>query len=137
MMLPLIFPILLWLTFRDIKSHRIPNNGLLLLFLISLAYAVTQEHPWHQHLVATGFVLIASGFAYRFLGLGMGDIKFLIILTLLVIPTGVASYYWFFGYFSLAALFHVIVSTRCDLTRNISIPLAPSLSIATVLVLFL
>lgn len=137
MMLPLIFPILLWLTFRDIKSHRIPNNGLLLLFLISLAYAVTQEHPWHQHLVATGFVLIASGFAYRFLGLGMGDIKFLIILMLLVIPTGVPSYYWFFGCFSLAALFHVIVSTRCDLTRNISIPLAPSLSIATVLVLFL
>ena len=137
MMLPLISPILLWLTIRDIKSHRIPNNGLLLLFLISLAYVVAQEHPWHQHLVATGLVLIASGFAYRFLGLGMGDIKFLIILTLLVIPTGVASYYWFFGYFSLAALFHVIVSTRCDLTRNISIPLAPSLSIATVMVLFL
>lgn len=136
-MLPLIFPILLWLTFRDIKSHRIPNNGLLLLFLISLAYVVAQEHPWHQHLVATGLVLIASGFAYRFLGLGMGDIKFLIILTMLVIPTGVASYYRFFGYFSLAALFHVILSTRCDLTRNISIPLAPSLSIATVMVLFL
>jgi Flp pilus assembly protein protease CpaA len=81
MMLTLISPILLWLTFRDIKSHRVPNNGLLLLFLISLAYAVNQEHPWHQHLVATGLVLIASGFAYRFLGLGMGDIKFLIILT--------------------------------------------------------
>jgi Flp pilus assembly protein protease CpaA len=137
MMLPLIFPILLWLTFRDIKSHRIPNNGLLLLFSISLAYAVTQEHPWHQHLVATGFVLFASGFAYTFLGLGMGDIKFLIILTLLVIPTGIARYYCFLGYFSLAALFHVIVSTRYDLTRNISIPLAPSLSIATVMVLFL
>ena len=137
MMLPLIFPILLWLTFRDIKSHRIPNNGLLLFFLISLAYAVAQEHPWHQHLVATGFVLIASGFAYVFLGLGMGDIKFLIILTLLVIPTGIARYYCFFGCFSLSAFFHVIVSTRCDLTRNISIPLAPSLSIATVMVLFL
>lgn len=137
MMLLLISPILLWLTFRDIKSHRIPNNGLLLLFLISLAYAVAQEHPWQQHLLATGFVSIASIFAYIFLGLGMGDIKFLIILTLLVIPASSTSYYWFCGCFSLAALFHMIVSTRCDLTRNISIPLAPSLSIATVFVLFL
>ena len=137
MMLPLISPILLWLTIRDIKSHRIPNNGLLLLFLISLACAVTQEHRWHQHVVATGLVLLSSGLAYIFLGLGMGDIKFLTILTLLVIPAGVASYYWFFACFSLAAFFHVIVSSRCDLTRNISIPLAPSLSFATAVVLFL
>lgn len=137
MMLPLISPILLWLTFRDFKSHRIPNNGLLLLLLISLAYAITQEHRWHQHLVATGFALFFSGFAYIFLGLGMGDIKFLIILTLLVIPVGLDSYSWFFGCFSLAAFIHVIVSTRCNLTRNISIPLAPSLSLATAVVLFL
>jgi Flp pilus assembly protein protease CpaA len=137
MMLPLISPILLWLTFRDIKSHRIPNNGLFLLFLVSLAYAVIQEHPWHQHLAVTGFALLASSFAYIFLGLGMGDIKFLMILTLLVIPVGLISYYCFFGCFSLAAFFHVIVSTRCNLTRNISIPLAPSLSFATVFVLFL
>jgi Flp pilus assembly protein protease CpaA len=136
-MLPLISPILLWLAFRDIKSHRIPNNGLLLLLWISFACAVTHEHPWHQHLVATGVVLLVSGFAYKFLGLGMGDIKFLIILTLLVIPAGPTSYYWFFGCFSLAALFHVLISTRCDLTRNISIPLAPSLSVATAVVLFL
>ena len=137
MMLPLISPILLWLAFRDIKSHRIPNNGLLLLFFFSLAYAITQEHRWHQHLVATGVVFLVSGFAYKFLGLGMGDIKFLIILTLLVIPVGLMSYYSFFGCFSLAAFFHVLVSTRCDLTRNISIPLAPSLSVATAVVLFL
>ncbi len=137
MMLPLISPILLWLTFRDIKSHRIPNNGLFLLFLISLAYAVSHEHRWHQHVVATGLVLLTSGLAYKFLGLGMGDIKFLIILTLLVIPVGLMSYNWFLGCFSLAAFFHVIVSTRCDLTRNISIPLAPSLSFATAVVLFL
>ena len=136
-MLLFISPILMWLSFRDIKSHRIPNNGLLLLLSISFACAVTQEHPWYQHLVATGFVLFASCFAYTFLGLGMGDIKFLIILTLLVIPAGPTSYYWFCSCFSLAALFHMIVSTRCDFTRNISIPLAPSLSIATVVVLFL
>jgi Flp pilus assembly protein protease CpaA len=136
-MLPLISPILIWLSYRDIKSHRISNNGLLLLFSISFVYAVAEGHPWHQHFAATGFVLIASSFAYIFLGLGMGDIKFLIILTLLVIPAGSIIYYWFFGCFSLAALFHMIVSTRCDLTRNISIPLAPSLSIATVFVLFL
>jgi Flp pilus assembly protein protease CpaA len=136
-MLLFISPILMWLSFRDIKSHRIPNNGLLLLLSISFACAVTQEHPWHQHLVATGFVLFASCFAYTFLGLGMGDIKFLIILTLLVIPAGPTSYYWFCGCFSLAALFHVLISTRCDLTRNISIPLAPSLSVATAVVLFL
>jgi hypothetical protein len=88
-------------------------------------------------LVATGFALLASGFAYIFLGLGMGDIKFLMILTLLVIPVGLVSYCCFFGCFSLSAFFHVIVSTRCNLTRNISIPLAPSLSFATVFVLFL
>ena len=137
MMLPLISPILLWLAFRDIKSHRIPNNGLLLLLLISLAYAITQEHRWHQHLVATGVALLVSGFAYKFLGLGMGDIKFLIILTLLVIPVGLVSYRWFFGSFSLAAFIHALISTRCNLTRNVSIPLAPSLSFATAVVLFL
>lgn len=137
MVLLLISPILIWISLRDIKSHRIPNNGLALLSLISLTCAVAEKHPWHQHFAATGFVLLASGFAYIFLGLGMGDIKFLLILFLLVIPTRLTSYYWFIGCFSLAALFHVIVSTRCDLTRNISIPLAPSLSIATVVVLFL
>lgn len=136
-MLLLISPILIWLSFRDIQSHRIANNGLLLLFSVSLAFVLFRGHPWHQHFAATGFVLIASSFAYIFLGLGMGDVKFLIILTLLVIPANPTSYYWFFGSFSLATLFHVIVSTRCNLSRDISIPLAPSLSIATVFVLFL
>lgn len=137
MMLPLIFPILIWLSFRDMKSHRIPNNGLALLFSVSLAFVLLRGHPWPQHCVATGILLIASALAYVFFGLGMGDIKFLIILTLLVIPANPTSYYWFFGSFSLMTLFHVIVSTRCNLSRNISIPLAPSLSMATVFVLFL
>lgn len=137
MMVLLISPILIWLSFRDIQSHRIPNNGLLLLFSVSLSFVLFRGHPWPQHCVATGILLITSALAYLFLGLGMGDIKFLIILTLLVIPANPTSYYWFFGSFSLATLFHVIVSTRCNLSHDISIPLAPSLSVATVFVLFL
>ena len=136
-MLPVILPLLVWLSYRDVKSHRLPNCGLALLFTVSFAFSLVNEHPWLDHLIATGIVLITATISYMFLGLGMGDVKLLLILTLVVIPTQARSLYIFLSIFTVACLFHVILVTRCSFRTDIAIPLGPYLSIATVAVLFL
>jgi Flp pilus assembly protein protease CpaA len=135
--LPVILPLLVWLSYRDVKSHRIPNYGLVLLFAVSFAFSLVNDHPWLEHLIATGIVFLTAVIAYIFLGLGMGDVKLLLILILLVIPTESRSLHCFLSIFTAVCLFHVILVTRCSFRTDIAIPLAPSLSIATVAVLFL
>lgn len=84
--------------------------------------------------MASVMILVAATFGWKFFGLGMGDVKLLGILSLLLIPVNVSSYQIFTFTFSFAAIIHVAISTKGRFTCDQALPLAPSLSLATVLV---
>ena len=131
-----IFPILLWVSVRDLRTHRIPNSGLVLLSIVALLISLQGSHPWGRHLIASAIVFFITLMGHIFLALGMGDLKFLVILAMLVIPADVESFQKFLIIFSIAAICHLILSARDRAGRERSIPLAPSISLATVALLF-
>lgn len=118
----------------DLRSHRIPNRALIILTGIALGNALINGHDWNSHVMASVMILVAATFGWKFFGLGMGDVKLLGILSLLLIPVNVSSYQIFTFTFTLAAIVHAAISTKGRFTCDQAIPLAPSLSLATVLV---
>jgi Flp pilus assembly protein protease CpaA len=127
-----ILPILFWLSLHDRKFHRIPNTSLLALSAVGLFFAFFNQHSWKTQFFLCILILILGLIAYFFLGLGMGDVKLLVILAFLVIPADVESLQIFLTIFSISALIYALVAMRCKFRRDLAIPLAPAISIATV-----
>lgn len=132
MLLFSIFPILLWLSLHDRKFHRIPNTSLLALSAVALVNTFFNQHSWKMQFLLSILILFLGLVAYFFLGLGMGDVKLLVILAFLVIPADVESLQIFLTIFSMSALIYALVAMRCKFHRDFAIPLAPAISIATV-----
>jgi Flp pilus assembly protein protease CpaA len=135
MLLFSILPILLWLSLHDRKFHRIPNTSLLALSAVALVNTFFIQHSWKMQFLLSVLILFLGLVAYFFLGLGMGDVKLLVILAFLVIPADVESLQTFLTIFSISALIYALVAMRCRFRRDFAIPLAPAISIATVAVL--
>lgn len=133
-MLLLILPSLIWMSASDLKSHRIPNKALIVLTCIALGNTLSNGHDWKSHVTAFLIILVVTTSGWKFFGLGMGDVKLLGVLSLLLIPVNLSSYQIFTLTFALAAIVHVAISSKGRFTCDQAIPLAPSLSLATVLV---
>jgi Flp pilus assembly protein protease CpaA len=118
----------------DLKSHRIPNRALLVLATIALGNALVYGHDWNSHGLAFLIILVVATYGWKFFGLGMGDVKLLGVLALLLIPVNISSYQSFALTFTFAAIIHLAISTKGGFLRDHALPLAPSLSLATVLV---
>lgn len=134
-MLLAILPLLIWISIADLRSHRIPNLALALLALVGVSTALIGGHDWAQHVIATFIVLFVAITAWFFLGLGMGDLKFLTLLALLILPANLSNYQLFILCFSFASFIHLLFSTKGRLLRSAVLPLAPAISFATVVVL--
>jgi Flp pilus assembly protein protease CpaA len=130
-----ILPILLWLSVHDLKFHRIPNTSLLALSLVGLIHSLLHEPSWRAQFSLTAIIFLLSLISYLLLGLGMGDIKLLIILALLVIPADIERLQIFLNVFSISALIHMLIAVKCKFRREIAIPLAPAISFATLIAL--
>ena len=122
------------MTVSDLRSHRIPNRALIILALIALGKALIYGHDWNSHVMASVIVLIVATCGWKFFGLGMGDVKLLGVLALLLIPVNLSSYQSFTLTFTFAAIIHVAISSKGRFKCDQALPLAPSLSLATVLV---
>lgn len=133
-MLLLILPSLIWMSASDLRSHRIPNRALIVLTCIALGNAIIEGHDWKSHVTAFLVIFVVATCGWKFFDLGMGDVKLLGVLSLLLIPVNVSSYQIFTLTFTVAAIVHVAISTKGRFTCDQAIPLAPSLSLATVLV---
>jgi Flp pilus assembly protein protease CpaA len=118
----------------DLRSHRIPNKALIVLAFIGLGNALINGHDWNSHVMASVIVLIAATIGWKFLGLGMGDVKLLGLISLLLIPVNSFSYQTFTLTFTFATIIHMAISTKGRFICDQALPLAPSLSLATVLV---
>ena len=129
-----ILVILLYISIIDAKFHRIPNMALAFLAPMTALHFIISEGQWADQFQSTLIVFAIVLLMWRFLGLGMGDVKLLVLLSLFLIPSQMQSYLLFVTYFSTAALIH-FVGLRLTARVWIScIPLAPSISIATILV---
>lgn len=133
-MLLLILPSLIWMSASDLKSHRIPNKALIVLICIALGNALINGHDWRSHVTAFLIIFVVTTFGWKFFGLGMGDVKLLGVLSLLLIPVNLSSYQIFTLTFAFAAIVHAAISSKGRFICDQAIPLAPSLSLATVLV---
>jgi Flp pilus assembly protein protease CpaA len=118
----------------DLKSHRIPNRALMVLITVALGNILINGHDWNSHGLAFLIILFVAICGWKFFGLGMGDVKLLGVLALLLIPVNISSYQSFTLTFTFAAIIHLAISTKGGFLRDHALPLAPSLSLATVLV---
>ena len=121
---------LAWIAVVDLRSHRIPNRALKVLTLLSVIYSVRSGFIWvDQFLVAFCLLIVGIGF-WRFLNLGMGDVKLLVIMALLLIPATLGTYYLFTTLFSMIALMHLLAQALIFRSFSQPLPLAPSLVMA-------
>ena len=118
---------LVWIALVDLRSHRIPNRALAVLILLSLIYSARSGFVWVDQFFLAFTVLFVGISFWRFLDLGMGDVKLLVIMALLLIPASLDSYYLFTTLFSMIALVHLLVQALILRTFSRPLPLAPSL----------
>ena len=134
MLMPII-TILFYISIVDLRFHRIPNLALALLAPFAFIYFVVGDSIWLDQLIWTSFLIILLLGLWRFCDLGMGDVKLLALLSLLVLPANMASYLTFVSCFSIGILIHLAVSRSVMKAWNSHIPLAPSISFATIFIL--
>ena len=134
MSLPII-AILLYISIIDFRFHRIPNLALASLTPFAFIYFVVGDSIWLDQLIWTSALFLLLLGLWRFCNLGMGDVKLLALLSLLVLPANMASYLTFVSSLSIGILIHLAVSRSVMKAWKSHIPLAPSISFATIFIL--
>ena len=131
----LIALVLIYISYTDLKFHRIPNVALLLLAPLVGLHFIASKIRWSDQLMPTFMLFLLLLILWHFFELGMGDVKLLTLLSLFIIPGKFAAYLDFLSFFSVATLIHLAALKITSPTWNSRIPLAPSISIATILML--
>jgi leader peptidase (prepilin peptidase)/N-methyltransferase len=129
------FPLLAilgWIALVDARSHRIPNKAVLLLALVALIPLDPLHINWGSRLLATLIILVATLALALFVGLGLGDVKLLSVLSLLVLPPQVVTYQLFLSSVSLSAVIYALFISRGELRKSLHIPLAPAIFCGTI-----
>jgi Flp pilus assembly protein protease CpaA len=131
----LLFPILGWIAIWDARTHRISNNSVLLLLTISLITLDTSDFNLRSQISASLIVLVLSLVLALCCGLGMGDVKLMFVLALLVLPPHVTSYQLFTFTVSLSGFIYALWISRGKLRQMQQIPLAPAIVVGTIIAL--
>lgn len=131
----LVMAMLAWIAINDARTHRIPNRDLLILVIIALL-TVDLEHLNLSHqFYAAGIVLIITVLLSLFCGVGMGDVKLLTLLAMLILPSEFIVYQIFVLTVLIAAVAHALLICRGDIRRSLHIPLAPAIFLGTIIAL--
>jgi Flp pilus assembly protein protease CpaA len=131
----LLFPILGWIAIWDARTHRISNNSVLLVLTISLITLDTSDFNLRSQISASLIVLVLSLVLALCCGLGMGDVKLMFVLALLVLPPHVTSYQLFTLTVSLSGFIYALWISRGKLRQMQQIPLAPAIVVGTIIAL--
>lgn len=123
------------IAFRDLRTHRIAHLHLLLLGICALLTLDSSNFLFRNHLNAAMVVgLIGLSLSF-FAGLGMGDVKLLALLALLVLPPTFDSYQIFLCIAMTVAAIHILILARGKAGVPQQIPLAPAILIGTIVTL--
>ncbi|MFM9151670.1 MAG: prepilin peptidase [Candidatus Planktophila sp.] len=132
----LIALILIYISYVDFKSHRIPNTALVFMMPVAFIYFILGNFQWWDQLFATILLFMFLLILWYFFDLGMGDVKLLTLLSLFIISSDVRSRLYFFTGISVASLIYILGLQLASRVRYRRIPLAPSISTATILMLW-
>lgn len=127
--------ILAYISVVDFSSHRIPNRALVLLAVISFLRPEFRLLNWKNQFSFFLTILLTLLIFYLIFNLGMGDVKMMMVLSLTVIPAELSLYRNFLCGFLTASSIHILWQCNRGLRKNPDIPLAPSISIATIVAL--
>jgi Flp pilus assembly protein protease CpaA len=104
----------------------------MVLAIVSLATTAVNSFTYRDHFYVTMIVLLVAIFLSVFCGLGMGDVKLLGVLAMLVLPPQAATYMIFLFTVAVTAMAHAIFLSRGDFRRPLQIPLAPAIFCGTI-----
>ena len=127
--------ILGYISVVDFSSHRIPNRALVLLTIFSFLRPEFRLLKWKNQFTFCLIILLTLLIFYFIFNLGMGDVKMMMVLSLTVIPAELSLYRNFLCGFLTASSIHILWQLNRGLRKNPDIPLAPSISIATIVAL--
>ena len=131
----ILLPILGWIAFEDARTHRISNKSVLVLALVSMATLDVTRFNLKGQIAASLVVLTVSFVLALCCGLGMGDVKLIFVLALLLLPPRVASYQLFIFSVSLSGFVYALWISRGELRQMQQIPLAPAIVVGTIIAL--
>jgi Flp pilus assembly protein protease CpaA len=131
------FATLVWIGWFDLRTHRIPNSALIVLLLLSLFFQPHGSEIGEEQFLVAATALVVGILLWRFCGLGMGDVKLIFIVALVLMPASLDSYLFFTSVFWIIASIHLLAQAL--ILRSISqpLPLAPSIVLAYISFVYL
>ena len=130
-----VISILAGIALIDARTHRIPNRGVLILAIASVATIDYGDYVLINQLRTCAAVLSVSIFLSIFCGLGMGDVKLLGVLAMFVLPPEPGRYKLFLLTLAATASVHAIFLSRGTIRKSVDIPLAPAILLGTIIAL--
>ena len=131
----LLLPILVWIAIMDAKTHRIANKALLILAVTGVTTVDFQNLDVVKQLQATMIVLVVGLLLSIFCGVGMGDVKLMVVLALFLLPPDLEMYQRFSHIVCFFALTYAFYLYRGKIRRSVKIPLAPAIFLGTIITL--
>jgi len=104
----------------------------MVLAIASLGTTAANSFTYRDHFFMSIIVLLVAILLSVFCGLGMGDVKLLGVLAMLVLPPQAATYMIFLFTIAVTAMAHAIFLSQGDFRRSLQIPLAPAIFCGTI-----
>jgi Flp pilus assembly protein protease CpaA len=131
----LLLPILGWIAVIDARTHRIANKSIVTLAVTGLVTVDIQNFDAGKQLQAALIVLVSGLLLSTFCGVGMGDVKLIVVLALFLLPPDLAIYRRFSLIVCLFAFIYALYLSRGKIRQSVKIPLAPAIFIGTIITL--
>ena len=131
----LLLPILGWIAVVDARTHRISNKAVAALAVTGLATVDAQNFDVGRQLKAAMIVLVIGLLLSIFCGVGMGDVKLIVVLALFLLPPELATYQRFSLIVCLFAFAYALYLSRGKIRQSVKIPLAPAIFFGTIITL--
>jgi len=131
----LLLPILGWIAVTDARTHRIANKAVVTLAVTGLVTVDIQNFDAGKQLQAALIVLVSGLLLSIFCGVGMGDVKLIVVLALFLLPPDLAIYRRFSLIVCLFAFIYALYLSRGKIRQSVKIPLAPAIFFGTIITL--
>ena len=131
----LLLPILGWIAVIDARTHRISNKAVAALAVTGLVTVDVQSFDVGRQLKAAMIVLVIGLLLSIFCGVGMGDVKLIVVLALFLLPPELATYQRFSLVVCLFAFAYALYLSRGKIRQSVKIPLAPAIFVGTIITL--
>lgn len=114
----------LYISYIDLKSHRIPNKSLLCALLLFLSIVVAQGAPVY---LKSAVISLLISLPLTKLRVGAGDFKLLILMAFFFLPPNLVILIRFLSAFSAIAASLIFVTLFKEKSLQSSIALAPAI----------